>query len=299
MIIKRRKIWYIISTILVVTSLFGIFVIGLPLGLDFTGGNIAEVEVSENLNASEIAQRLEDNNITSSVQSTELNNYIIKFNSNSGQENGGIPSQKELSSIFDDQIIINKFDSIGPTVSHDLQQKAAEAMLIAMVGIILYIAWAFKNSSKTTSAWSLGVIAVIALIHDSVIVTGVFCLLSQSSTRLVIDTYFITAILTIIGYSVNDTIVIFDRLREIIRKNPTLSLLEATERGVQSTMARSLNTSFTVLIVIASMLLLGGSSLFSFLLALLLGVIVGTYSSIFIAAPLFVSWNNFLEHRRR
>jgi len=299
MIINRRKIWYLLSLVMLLFSLYGIFGIGLPLGLDFTGGNIAEIET--NLNSDQITQKLTEGNIVGTVQASGENQYIIKFsNPTELAESGGIPSQNILTDLFHEDVSVIKFDSIGPTVSQDLQNKAVQALLIAIVGIIAYIAWAFKGASRQTSAWILGVIAVLALVHDAVIVTGLFSVINHfTPLKLTIDTYFLTALLTIIGFSVNDTIVIFDRIREMLRKNANLNVESATQKAASSTMTRSLNTSFTVLIVIMAMLLLGGDSLLSFLFALMLGVIVGTYSSIFIAAPLFVSWSNFQQHRRR
>ncbi len=190
----------------------------------------------------------------------------------------------------------NRLETVGPTVSSDLKRKAIIAVILASLAIILYIAIAFRKVPKPASSWRFGICAVLALIHDLAFVAGGFAILGHFFGYEV-DSLFITALLTIMGFSVHDTIVVFDRIRENLRKSPSLDFETNVNNSILQTINRSLNTSFTVLIVLLALFLLGGATLKHFMLALLLGIAIGTYSSIFNASPLLVSWQAWSSRR--
>lgn len=183
-----------------------------------------------------------------------------------------------------------QFTTIGPTVGDSLKQRSAWALIIASAAIILYIAFAFRRVPRKLSAWRFGIIAVITLIHDVLITVGVFVILSHI-TNFEFDTLFITALLTIIGYSVNDTIVIFDRIRDNLSNQGRNEPFEVVaERSLWQSVPRSINTSVSTLIMLSALFFLGSESIQWFVLTLIVGAIIGTYSSIFLATPLLVYW---------
>lgn len=298
---KYRKIWYGASSAVFVAGAIAIATWGLPVGIDFTGGNVAEVTAANGSSVDSVRTTLREKGIDAVVQATAQGSYVVKFATPKESTSAAtdVPQQTILAQALGSEGKILRFDSVGPTVGKSLQQRATAAIFTASIAIIIYLAWAFRSISKTTSAWSFGVMAVIALLHDAGIVTGLFAIIGHFNVNISIDAYFITALLTIIGYSVNDTIVIFDRLRQVLRTQPTLPIGDAVEVSITQTLARSLNTSLTVLLVLLPMLILGRGSLQSFLLALTIGVVIGTYSSIFIAAPLIATWHNWKNRPRQ
>jgi preprotein translocase subunit SecF len=183
------------------------------------------------------------------------------------------------------------YDTVGPTISKDLISKSIIAVILASIGIIFYIAYAFRKVPKPLSSWKFGTSAVIALIHDLLITTGFVVVISHYVSWMQIDALFVTALLTIMGFSVHDTIVVYDRLRENFIKNPHQDIELTTEESVNQTLARSINTSMTVVIVLLSLFLLGGTTIRHFILTLIIGIFFGTYSSIFVAAAIVVQWH--------
>ena len=182
-----------------------------------------------------------------------------------------------------------RFDSIGPTLGRELQKKSLKAVGYVLVLIVSYIAWAFRKVSQPVSSWKYGLIAVTALVHDVTIPTGVFAILGHFY-GVEVDSFFVTAMLTVMGFSVHDTIVVFDRIRENLKRRPGDDFSLTINASVNETLARSINTSLTVLLVLAAIYFLGGVSVKYFALALILGVSFGTYSSIFVAGPLLSYW---------
>lgn len=289
-IIGHKYIFLTISGLLILASFVALALWGLKLGIDFTGGSLQEVEFKE--------QRPEISEIRKALESSNLGNVVIQPTGEKGvilrfkhiDENTHQNILKNLSGVGE-----KRFDTVGPTIGKELKQKSILALILAVVGIVFYIAFAFRQVSKPVSSWKYGVAAVMALIHDVVIPTGVFSLLGHLR-GVEIDTLFITALLTILGFSVHDTIVVFDRIRENLRKLKTSEPYEVTvNRSVNETITRSVNTSFTVLLVLFAVMILGGETTKYFSLALILGIIFGTYSSIFIASPLVVIWNNLTK----
>ena len=182
-----------------------------------------------------------------------------------------------------------RFDSIGPVIGEELKEKSIWAMIIVLIAIVLYIAYVFKKVSKPVESWKYGISAIIALAHDVIIIMGVFSVLGYF-VGAEIDAFFISALLTILGFSVNDTIVTFDRVRENLHKKQHLTFKELINTSINETITRSINTSLTTFIVLLSVFIFGGETIRFFVLALILGVVIGTYSSIFIASPLLLFW---------
>ena len=182
-----------------------------------------------------------------------------------------------------------KLETVGPTVSRDLIKKAVLAVIFALIGIVLYIAWAFRSVPKPLSSWKFGVSAILALVHDVLLVVGIFSILGHFF-KVEVDNLFITAVLTVIGFSTHDTIVVFDRIRENLRTSSG-NLTDIANKSIAETMNRSLNTSATVFLTLLALLIFGGQSIFWFVLALLVGIVTGTYSSIFNASVIMVLWH--------
>ncbi|MBT3689923.1 protein translocase subunit SecF [bacterium] len=182
-----------------------------------------------------------------------------------------------------------RFDSIGPTIGNELKQRALYAIIIVLIAIIFYIAYAFRKISEPVESWKYGLAAIVALAHDIIIITGAYSLLGYLY-GFQADALFVTALLTILGFSVHDSIVTFDRVRENLHRHQDETFEVVVNRSVNETIVRSLNTSLTTLFVLLAIYLFGGETIHNFVLTLMLGVIIGTYSSIFVASPLLVVW---------
>ena len=182
-----------------------------------------------------------------------------------------------------------RFDSIGPIIGQELKQKAIYAIIIVLIAIILYIAYAFRKVSHPVESWKFGLSAIVALAHDIIIITGIFAVLGHF-LNIQLDSYFVTALLTVLGFSVHDTIVTFDRTRENLRRHQDKTFEDVVNLSVNETIVRSLNTSLTTIFVLLAIILFGGETIKYFVLALMMGAIVGTYSSIFLASPLLMIW---------
>lgn len=284
-IISHKYIFLTISGILVLGSILAIVFWGLKLGIDYTGGSLLEVEFAEQRPAAEeIRKILEGFGLGGAViQLTGEKEVILRF-----KEIEESTHQTLLNSLPGAQE--KRFDSIGPVIGKELKQKSVIALLLSLAAIVLYIAFAFRKVSEPVSSWKYGAVAIVALVHDVAIPTGIFSLLGHFK-GVEIDTLFITALLTILGFSVHDTIVVFDRIRENLHKLKSAEAFEITvNRSVNETITRSINTSFTVILVLAMVIFFGGETVKFFALALILGIVFGTYSSIFVAAPLLVIW---------
>jgi preprotein translocase subunit SecF len=189
------------------------------------------------------------------------------------------------------------FATIGPTIGSETTRNALLGILVASILIVLYISWSFREVPKPASSWRFGICAVIALLHDALVLLGIFSLLGHFF-NVEVDSLFVTAVLTVIGFSVHDTIVVFDRIRENLKKQGAVDFPAVVNSSILQTMTRSLNTSLTVILVLFALLLFGGESTRWFIAALLIGIISGTYSSIFNAAPLLVLWQEMVDKRK-
>jgi preprotein translocase subunit SecF len=288
-IVGRRKIWFAISLLLIVPGTIALFVWGLKPGIDFTGGQ--EMEVSGKVTQSELRDivaktGVKDITVTTSGGDKLLVRYTDKDTGDSQVVRKNIKtllSQKNLQE--------TSFSSVGPAVSKDITKRALIGVALASLAILLYVAFAFRNTPPPVSPWSFGATAIAALLHDALFLLGVFAILGHFF-GVQVDALFVTAVLTVIGFSVHDTIVVYDRIRENLRRlNKPFE--EVVNISINETLARSLNTSITVIIVLLAFYLFGGESIKYFILALLVGIISGTYSSIFNASPLLVAYNNW------
>lgn len=288
-IIQKRKYTYWFSGVLAVLSIAAIAVFGLRLGLDFNGGTMIEVRFAKTPapQVSEIQGALATLDLRSlTVQATGDNGAIIRFLASDDTVNGRVLDELKKT---DADLSVLRTDFIGASVSGDIRKNAIWGTLLSVVAIAAYIAFAFRKVSFPIGSWEYGWGAVIALAHDLLITTGFFALFGKF-LGVEVGVPFIAALLTILGYSVNDTIVVYDRIRENLLRSRTKSDFETVvNRSVNETMSRSINTSLTVLIVLAAVAAFGGEGVRWFSVALLLGVTFGTYSSIFVASALLVS----------
>jgi preprotein translocase subunit SecF len=287
-IISKSKYAYIFSAILTIASLVAVLTWGLNFGIDFKGGTLMEVKFTQNLPAvSEMQDKLKNLNLKSlTLQSTQGNSLILRYVASDEALNESVLSKlKEL----DTGLTQTKVDFIGASVSNDIKKNAIWAVVLAMIGINLYIAWAFRKVSRPISSWQYGINAVIALIHDTLITIGVFAALGHFA-GVEVGVPFIAALLTILGFSVHDTIVVFDRTREnLMRSSSKEKFPDIVNRSLNETLVRSINTSLTVIITLLAIYIFGGESIKFFALALLVGITFGTYSSFFIASALLVT----------
>lgn len=293
-IIKNRKYPYLISVILILASVLSLIAWGLKPGLDFTGGSLLEISFSQKRpDVAEVNSALSSLNFGDLViQPSGDKNIIIKSRAISEEEHQAAINSLKQAVGETNEISEIRFDSIGPIIGKELLQKSIWMLIIASLAIVAYIAYAFRKVSRPLASWKYGVVAIIALLHDVLIITGIFSVLGHF-WAIEVDSLFITALLTIIGFSVHDTIVVFDRTRENLSKFYSGKFDEVVNDSVNQTLARSINTSLTTLLVLLAILFFGGDSIKNFTLALSLGIVIGTYSSIFVASPLIVDWNNF------
>jgi len=296
-IIQKRKIFLSLSALVVTASLVALFSWGLNFGIDFTGGSLLEVKF-ENYQPSvtEVQDGLKDLNLPSLIIQPTENSVILRFKDNSEDTHQSVlASLEDLVKDREGATVSQlQFDSVGASIGQELKSKSFNAALIVFIMIILYISWAFKSVSKPIASWKYGVAAIIALVHDVLLILGVFAALGHFY-GVEINTPFIAAILTVLGYSVSDTIVVFDRIRENLPKSHE-DFENTVNRSLNETLVRSFNTSFSSILALLAILFFGGSTIKDFALALAIGIGVGTYSSIFLATPVLVIWNN-LTHR--
>ncbi|HEV2128308.1 MAG TPA: protein translocase subunit SecF [Thermomicrobiales bacterium] len=289
---RRRNLWYLISAILLLPGIISLIFNGLELGIDFTGGSVWEIRYTEEVNTSEIREVLVAEGRTEAqvqqVGDPDENRYQIRLRelAESSPEKERLTEALETLAPLDPEA--EALETIGASVGTSIRNRSLLAVGAASVGVLLYIAWAFRN---TGNPLLYGTAAIVAMLHDALFVLGVFSILGVVAD-VEIDALFVTALLTVIGFSVHDTIVVFDRMRENRLMDDDASMEEIVNRSLVQTLVRSLNTSITVIFTLAALLVFGGESTRNFVLALLIGMIAGTYSSIFNAAQLLVSWNN-------
>lgn len=288
-IIGRRKLWYSISLILIVPGLISLMMFHLKLGIDFTGGSVLEVQ--GNVDPAQVtslatSQGFQDVTVTTSG----TNHWLIKYRDPAPAAKGEANHQQFKTVLAKQGLSEISFDSVGPSVSGGITRDALLAVAVASLAIVCYVAFAFRNAPPPVSSWSFGLTAIAALLHDALFVLGIFSILGHFF-GIEVDALFVTAILTVIGFSVHDTIVVFDRIRENLRRERAEFEVVVND-SILETLARSINTSLTVLLTLLALFLFGGESIRYFVLALLLGIASGTYSSIFNASPLLVTWHN-------
>jgi len=290
-IVNHRKIFFFISTLLILASIFAFFRYGFNLGTDFKGGSILEVsfKAGERPSLSLVQTGLEAVDIGAyTLTPAGDTNFILKSRELTQADKEaviGVMSANNTIVVTED-----RFSSVGPTVGKELRQKALISIFVVLMCILLFITFAFRKVSKPVSSWKYGVATLIALAHDVIIPTGVFIVWSQF-TGAEIDLLFVSALLAILGYSVHDTIVVFDRVRENLAhpNDAAKDFVGIVGKSVSQTIARSINTALTTFLVLFSLYVFGGDSTRDFAFILLVGIVVGTYSSIFVASPLLVT----------
>lgn len=299
-VVNNRKIFYAFSGILVVISFVSLFVWGLKPGIDFTGGTLIDVSYA--------GGRPDQNALTSAVSKVDPTvsirpsgetEYIVRMKPINQAEKATVLTALNASEVTSSTAssttagVVKTFDSIGPVLGAEALRKAIVSIILVIIGIILFITFAFRKVSEPISSWKYGLVAIIALIHDVIIPTGVFSLLGHFAGYEV-DTLFVTALLVVLGFSVHDTIVVFDRVRENLKTSPSNKpFSEVVGESISQTFTRSINTSLTTLIALIVLYIFGGVSTEHFSLALIVGIAAGTYSSVFIGSPLLVTIANW------
>jgi len=285
-IIQKRKFWYAVSLILFIASIALVFIWTPKFSIDFTGGTLLEIKFSENrLPDSDISNKLAELNLGNiQVQESGDKNVLLKTKFLSNDEHTAILTKlNEMTPVEE-----LSYEAIGPTIGKELARKSIWALSIVILAIIIYIAIAFRKVSYPVTSWKYGVAAILAVVHDLLVTIGIFVILGKF-LGFEINTPFVAALLTILGYSVNDTIVVFDRVRENLHKYEG-EFEEIVEKSIWETMARSINTIVTVELALLALLIFGGSAIYDFILPLFIGIFFGAYSSIFIASQILVAW---------
>ncbi|PIZ53759.1 protein translocase subunit SecF, partial [Candidatus Uhrbacteria bacterium CG_4_10_14_0_2_um_filter_41_7] len=279
-VIGLSKVWLGFSAILMLVSIVSVAVFGLNLGIDFTGGSLIEVQ-SDNRPASlEVTSKLSEFGFSTLVQESDDDKLIIRL----GQIN--TDEHEQILGILNEnygQMEELQFEFVGPVIGEELKKKSAGAIVLLLALIVLYVAWTFRKVSKPIASWKYGLLTIIAALHDIILPIGIFAVLGKLYGYQV-DTAFVAALLTILGYSINDTIVVFDRTREnlISNRHSDASFGDIVNKSVQQSFARSINTSLTTLLVLLAIFFFGGETTKPFVLALIVGIVSGAYSSIFV-----------------
>lgn len=292
--VKYRKIYFIFSGTLILASIIFLLIFGLKPGIDFTGGSILELEFKEKRPANpEIQEKLADLNLGEFyIQPTGEKAVILRMRDITEEtrqeilEKLGYP--QELNEL--------RFELIGPVIGKELKEKTKIIIVLSLAAIALYIAFSFRRIQGPISSWQYGVASLLALFHDVLIPVGIFSILGKLY-EVQITIPVIVALLTVLGYSINNTVVVFDRIRENLLKRVGATFEETVDRSLNQTLTRSLNTSLTTLFVLIAIFFLGGETLKYFALTLILGIVAGTYSSFFLASPILVSWLKWRQRR--
>ncbi|PIR05117.1 MAG: protein translocase subunit SecF [Candidatus Liptonbacteria bacterium CG11_big_fil_rev_8_21_14_0_20_35_14] len=290
--IKYKNIFLGLALILVVLSLVSIFTFGFKQGIDFVGGSLWQVRFdSEVVNSQAIRESLLKYGIEGiSITSSSDRSYLLRFSEIGEDKHQEIASFLKADLGFFEEL---SFQSIGPSIGDELRRSAIWAIILVLIGISVFVALAFIKASYPVSSVSYGLITLITLFHDVIVPAGFLALMSKFY-GVEVDTNFIVALLVIAGFSVHDTIVVFDRIRENLKNyRDKKGLSEIVNMSINETMARSINTSLTLIFVLIALLFAGPANLFYFVLVILIGSGLGTYSSIFVASPLLLVWHNF------
>lgn len=287
--VKYRKIYFIFSAILILTSLVSIFYFGLKTGIDFTGGTILEIEYKNQRPSNEqVREKLKDFNLGEfTIQPTEKNGLILRFSQKDIDEQ---THQKIIQALG--EIEEKRFESIGPVIGKELKEKTKIIIILSLLAMLLYIAFAFRQVSRYIKSWQYALVSVFLLAHDILITLAAFSILGYYY-NVQINIPIIIALLTVVGYAINNIVVVFDRLRENLFKKIAPTFEQIGDLAIKQTLSRQINTSLTTLFPLIFIFLIGGETLKYFALTLILGIAVGTYSSIFLAIPILVSWFRF------
>jgi preprotein translocase subunit SecF len=289
-IIGRRRLYFLFSGLLIVAGVLALAIWGLRLGIDFTGGSILEIRLAQAPEPGQVRevfvqQGLPEASVVTSRDAGGRVSYLIRTRDiDTAKKNEVL---RELESRFG-TVTEDRFESVGPVIGAETTRRAFIAVGAASLAILGYLSFAFRQVPKP---WRYGTCAVLALLHDALVVLGLWAIFGRFFA-MEVDALFVTAILTVLGFSVHDTIVVFDRIRENVGRFPGESFERVVNFSVNQTLDRSLNTGLATLFTLAALLFLGGATIRNFVLVLLIGIVSGTYSSIFNASCLLVSWEN-------
>jgi len=285
--LKYRRFFFIFSGFLVGASLLFLIAFGLKLGIEFTGGSIVEVEFKrERPTNPEIQEKLADLNLGELyIQPTGEKGVILRMREISEETYQAILEKLDYPQKLEER----RFEAIGAVIGRELKERTRVISVLSLVAILLYIALSFRRIQRPISSWQYGLVSVLALFHDVLIPLGVFSILGKFY-EVQITIPVVVALLTVIGYSINNTVVVFDRIRENLTKRVGSTYEETVNYSLNETLTRTFNTSLTTLFVLIAIFFFGGETLRFFALALILGIIFGTYSSVFLASPILVSW---------
>lgn len=298
-VVKYRKIFFALSALLLALSFYGMFTYGFDLSIDFKGGTLTEVKYTGTLpTLDELNTKISALELGGfSVRPSGATNFIIRTKELSQDERNVLAQAVNGPTASS---TIERQNTIGPVAGAELKSKAMKAVAVVVLMIMLFITFAFRKVSKPVSSWKFGFATIIALAHDVIIPTGVFVFLGHFQ-GIEIDLLFVTGLLAILGYSVHDTIVVFDRVRENLKINRDTNNKEEFEttvgKSVTQTFGRSINTSLTIFITLLALFLVGSGATKDFAFLLIVGIIVGTYSSIFVASPLLVTFQKWSAKR--
>ncbi len=282
---KYKWIYFLISSAVIVPGLISLFVFGLKPSIDFTGGSRWELGFEKDVKVEELGKIINEEEVeVSSIVTTGAKRYLIKMKFIEEKQRVALKERIEKNFGKVEEL---RFETIGPVLGRELLVKTVTALVLAALLILAYIAWQFKN-------WSFGISATLATIHDSLVILGSFSLLGRFF-GFEVDVLFVTALLTILSFSVHDTIVVYDRIRESLKRFPGTPFETLVNKAISETLVRSLNNSLTVIFMLISLVVLGGDTIRQFAIALLIGTVSGTYSSIFTAAPILAVWKNRLK----
>ncbi|OHA98266.1 MAG: protein-export membrane protein SecF [Candidatus Zambryskibacteria bacterium RIFCSPHIGHO2_12_FULL_38_34] len=298
-IVKHRKIFYSISVILVIGSMYLIFFLGLKLSIDFTGGSLLDISFDgDKPSTAEVSQVLNNLNFNDASVRPSGEGFIVRLKEISQTQKDSILLELSLGGKYSP--VEKTFSNIGPILGKEALQKSYISIVLVLLAIVLFVAFAFRKVSRPVSSWVYGLVTVLALLHDVIVPTGIFALLGHFY-GFEVDTLFVTALLVILGFSVHDTIVVFDRIRENLHKNESYGSKKDFQtivgESINETFVRSINTSLTVLLAILILYIFGPGTVKNFTLVLLIGIFIGTYSSIFIGSTLLVTINNWKNKR--
>ncbi|WZL71533.1 protein translocase subunit SecF [Clostridiaceae bacterium 35-E11] len=281
-VIEKKKLWFGLSIAVIVIGLIIGLLQGFNLGIDFTGGTMMQIDLGKEVNVSEIQGITTKFDLNAEIIHIGQNKHEIMIKTKEDLDN---KERKEIFDVFKEKYDLKdeafrQSEQFGPSVGKEMQKKALMAVGIAAVGMLIYITFRFE--------FKFGLAAIVALLHDILMMLAVFAIF-----RIQINSSFVAAMLTIVGYSINDTIVVFDRIRENIKYMKKRDYVGIVEESINQTLVRSINTSLTTLITIAALYILGVESIQQFALPLIAGIAIGTYSSIFIASPVWVVWKEW------
>lgn len=290
----NKKWWFFLfSLVIILPGLVSLALYGLKLGIDFTGGTLLEYKFGKAVDKNAVVEQFNKSGVeVSSVVPSGATTYIIRTKPLEQKKITEVKNTLQKSFGIVEDV---RTESVGPTIGAETTKNAFIAIVLASVMIVIYLALAFRKVPKPASSWRFGITAVAALLHDVLLVVGIFSIMGHV-LGVEIDVLFVTALLTVIGFSVHDTIVVFDRIRENLPKYLSKNFQDIANVSIAQTLTRSLNTSMTVVFSLLALLLFGGETIHWFVVALLVGVISGTYSSIFNATALLTLWEERLGH---